>query len=256
MTHQRLVDYQLEIEPQARVTTLRRLLGHPHRRRSGCATATGSCSSLPRSTVETSERSAPARRSTALGVDAFADACVPGRQLGLSPGHPPHPAAPRHRRSVPARLLRAAPVPSTSSSGSTQRSMRRWHTDQARRPSASTSPTCWPGGEGVCQDFVHLGLAMFRGLGVPARYVSGYFYAVDGTDGDDARRAGDRGPDTRLAGGRHPRLGLVGAGPDEPRPGRRAPREDRPRPRLRRRAAASRASTTAPASSDCTWRWA
>ena len=44
------------------------------------------------------------------------------------------------------------------------------------------------GGDGVCQDFVHLGLAMFRVLGVPARYVSGYFYAVDGTDGDMPRR--------------------------------------------------------------------
>ena len=45
------------------------------------------------------------------------------------------------------------------------------------------------GGTGVCQDFVHVGLAMFRAVGVPARYVSGYFYAVDGTEGampDDA----------------------------------------------------------------------
>ena len=39
------------------------------------------------------------------------------------------------------------------------------------------------GGTGVCQDFVHVGLAMFRAVGVPARYVSGYFYAVDGTEG-------------------------------------------------------------------------
>ena len=39
------------------------------------------------------------------------------------------------------------------------------------------------GGTGVCQDFVHVGLAMLRAVGVPARYVSGYFYAIDGTDG-------------------------------------------------------------------------
>lgn len=35
------------------------------------------------------------------------------------------------------------------------------------------------GGAGVCQDFVHLALSLFRSVGVPARYVSGYFYAVD-----------------------------------------------------------------------------
>ncbi len=39
-------------------------------------------------------------------------------------------------------------------------------------------------GKGVCQDFAHLTLAMFRSLGVPARYVSGYFYAADQSVGD------------------------------------------------------------------------
>ncbi|WP_459616086.1 transglutaminase family protein [Bordetella sp. 2513F-2] len=37
-------------------------------------------------------------------------------------------------------------------------------------------------GHGVCQDHVHLFLACARGLGVPARYVSGYYY----TGGDAA----------------------------------------------------------------------
>ena len=32
------------------------------------------------------------------------------------------------------------------------------------------------GGTGVCQDFAHLTLAVLRGLGIPARYVSGYLY--------------------------------------------------------------------------------
>ncbi len=31
--------------------------------------------------------------------------------------------------------------------------------------------------EGVCQDFAHVMIALCRGLGIPARYVSGYFYA-------------------------------------------------------------------------------
>ncbi|MGH8948882.1 MAG: transglutaminase family protein [Acidimicrobiia bacterium] len=36
-------------------------------------------------------------------------------------------------------------------------------------------------GKGVCQDFAHLGIAMYRSIGVPARYVSGYLYAVEQT---------------------------------------------------------------------------
>ena len=35
-------------------------------------------------------------------------------------------------------------------------------------------------GSGVCQDFVHVSLAMLRTLGIPARYVSGYVH--NGTD--------------------------------------------------------------------------
>jgi transglutaminase-like putative cysteine protease len=42
------------------------------------------------------------------------------------------------------------------------------------------------GGAGVCQDFVHLALALLRDVGIAARYVSGYLYA-DG--GDDSRES-------------------------------------------------------------------
>ncbi len=38
-------------------------------------------------------------------------------------------------------------------------------------------------GRGVCQDYAHLVIAMCRSLGVPARYVSGYLFAVDETAG-------------------------------------------------------------------------
>jgi transglutaminase-like putative cysteine protease len=34
----------------------------------------------------------------------------------------------------------------------------------------------WRDGRGVCQDFAHLSLAVLRAMGIPARYVSGYFY--------------------------------------------------------------------------------
>ncbi len=35
--------------------------------------------------------------------------------------------------------------------------------------------------KGVCQDFAHLAIAMYRSAGIPARYVSGYLYAADQT---------------------------------------------------------------------------
>ena len=38
-------------------------------------------------------------------------------------------------------------------------------------------------GAGVCQDFAHLAIAMLRVLGVPARYVSGYFFTADDATG-------------------------------------------------------------------------
>ena len=37
--------------------------------------------------------------------------------------------------------------------------------------------------EGVCQDFAHLFIAMCRSLGIAARYVSGYLFAVDESQG-------------------------------------------------------------------------
>ncbi|HEY5336373.1 MAG TPA: transglutaminase family protein [Mycobacteriales bacterium] len=40
-------------------------------------------------------------------------------------------------------------------------------------------------GTGVCQDFAHLMIATLRDLGIPARYVSGYFYAGHGEPAPD-----------------------------------------------------------------------
>jgi transglutaminase-like putative cysteine protease len=37
----------------------------------------------------------------------------------------------------------------------------------------------WDQGAGVCQDYAHVMIAMLRSQGIPARYVSGYFYATD-----------------------------------------------------------------------------
>jgi transglutaminase-like putative cysteine protease len=40
----------------------------------------------------------------------------------------------------------------------------------------------WKGGEGVCQDFAHLSLALIRAMGLPARYCSGYMYPAEDVD--------------------------------------------------------------------------
>lgn len=40
-------------------------------------------------------------------------------------------------------------------------------------------------GGGVCQDFAHLAVAMYRSVGLPARYVSGYLFAASDATGED-----------------------------------------------------------------------
>jgi transglutaminase-like putative cysteine protease len=40
-------------------------------------------------------------------------------------------------------------------------------------------------GRGVCQDYAHLAVALCRAVGIPARYVSGYFFAASEVTGAD-----------------------------------------------------------------------
>jgi transglutaminase-like putative cysteine protease len=40
-------------------------------------------------------------------------------------------------------------------------------------------------GEGVCQDYAHLAVAMCRAIGIPARYVSGYLFTLSDASGQD-----------------------------------------------------------------------
>jgi len=42
----------------------------------------------------------------------------------------------------------------------------------------TSGPEALRAGRGVCQDYAHLALVLLRGLGVPARYVSGYLHPV------------------------------------------------------------------------------
>jgi transglutaminase-like putative cysteine protease len=56
-----------------------------------------------------------------------------------------------------------------------------WVHDQLVYEKGSTSVStsaveAWRAGSGVCQDFVHLNIALIRSMGIPARYVSGYLH--------------------------------------------------------------------------------
>jgi transglutaminase-like putative cysteine protease len=56
-----------------------------------------------------------------------------------------------------------------------------WVNDQLRYVAgvtqvSTTSAEARAGGQGVCQDFAHVALALLRAAGLPARYVSGYLY--------------------------------------------------------------------------------
>jgi transglutaminase-like putative cysteine protease len=50
----------------------------------------------------------------------------------------------------------------------------------------STVSDLLEGGAGVCQDFVHLGLALLRHHGIAARYASGYLFAAGNQDGEES----------------------------------------------------------------------
>lgn len=49
---------------------------------------------------------------------------------------------------------------------------------------ATTAAEAWQHGYGVCQDFTHTSLSLLRGLGIPARYVSGYLNAENAVPGE------------------------------------------------------------------------
>ena len=88
-------------------------------------------------------------------------------------------------------------------------------------------------GRGVCQDFAHLGIAVLRAAGIPARYASGYLYPdeLGGVVGETHQGESHAWLEAWV-GDWHP------LDPTSGSPRRRAPRARRARPRLRRRRAA------------------
>jgi transglutaminase-like putative cysteine protease len=55
--------------------------------------------------------------------------------------------------------------------------------------SATTAAEAFALRRGVCQDLTHIFIASARQLGIPARYVGGHFYRVDGVTAQDAGHA-------------------------------------------------------------------
>ncbi len=107
------------------------------------------------------------------------------------------------------------------------------------QPGATTVNTsaaeAFDGGAGVCQDYAHLMVALARSAGLPARYVSGYFFAqsdAEGSDTDDDLVTVQTHAWVEVA---DPRSAVDGHGSDERIDPDGAPREDRPWCRLRRR---------------------
>lgn len=63
----------------------------------------------------------------------------------------------------------------------------RWVHENLRYQPGSTgvhtsAVEAWQAGEGVCQDYAHLSLALLRQLGIPSRYVSGYLIPKEDTE--------------------------------------------------------------------------
>jgi transglutaminase-like putative cysteine protease len=61
--------------------------------------------------------------------------------------------------------------------------------DPAPTHSGTSAREAFALGRGVCQDFAHVFVACARRLGIPARYVSGYFLRTDGVRLQDAGHA-------------------------------------------------------------------
>src|SRR5204863_9470735 len=54
---------------------------------------------------------------------------------------------------------------------------------------ATTAAEAFALGRGVCQDLAHISIAAARRLGIPARYVGGYFHRCDGMNEQEAGHA-------------------------------------------------------------------
>jgi transglutaminase-like putative cysteine protease len=75
-------------------------------------------------------------------------------------------------------LLRNTADPATATEEAVRMLGRGLRYERGGTDTMTTAADAWAAGHGVCQDFVHLTLAILRQLGVPGRYVSGYVHPV------------------------------------------------------------------------------
>ena len=72
--------------------------------------------------------------------------------------------------------LRATTDPATATEEAVRAVHRKLRYQRGGTDTMTTAADAWTAGHGVCQDFVHLTLAMLRHVGIPSRYVSGYVH--------------------------------------------------------------------------------
>ncbi|MFN8147444.1 MAG: transglutaminase family protein [Candidatus Nanopelagicales bacterium] len=72
--------------------------------------------------------------------------------------------------------LRNLPSPALAVRGAIEAVRDRIRYDDAATGVTTTAAQAWEIGAGVCQDYSHTLLSILRGLGIPARYVSGYLH--------------------------------------------------------------------------------
>jgi transglutaminase-like putative cysteine protease len=86
--------------------------------------------------------------------------------------------------------LRAAADPVATAEEAVRTVHGRLRYERGGTDTMTTAAGAWAAGHGVCQDFVHLTLAILRRVGIPSRYVSGYVHpspaavAGDTVDGE------------------------------------------------------------------------
>lgn len=140
-----------------------------------------------------------------VAVEVVAEAAVETRQRPLMVASPPtqelddeafadehaeYLASTRHTEPGPRTMASAAEIRSRGETDVVSLVLdihRRVHRSIAyeagRTEIGSTPDDVLEGGVGVCQDYAHLAVALCRELRVPARYVSGYFFAADDSTG-------------------------------------------------------------------------
>lgn len=96
---------------------------------------------------------------------------------------------PRHddARAELTRALRGEPAPRAAAEAAVAAVRARIAYSPGVTSVSTTASEAWQHERGVCQDFTHVTVSLLRGIGIPARYVSGYLHTVDEAIGETVR---------------------------------------------------------------------